>query len=1532
MKLIICDYKMLHKHRLPEVNENIYMINFKYHTENDTFNEGITLKSTDNKWVIYADDRIKLLLDGYTTDSITIEENIFFEIKFPETEKYIPIYVLADEFSYNAYVMHNINELFIGSSNECNVRIAGAAEKDILLQKNQNDWYAIKGAADYTSFINSQYYKVSKLNNGDVIFVEGVTIIFMGNILLIDSKIREIFVNLPRFDYGEHKNEEEVTEVSEVEKNVKLFTDDQVFVHSPRLKTDIEELVIDIELPPSKSETQRVPAIFTVGSSALLFITSGTSLISSINSLKNDKSSRLLLVFEIIAFGITFITSVFLPMLMNKWEESMEKKNERKRQVKYTNYIREKSNLIVDTIKKQEEILKLNNNSLPQIINNIQNRSSEIWSREIVDNDFLNIMVGEGNIPAKITLNIPTKGFSLEDDDNLNQMVKQLSSTKLELSNVPVTISLTENIVMPIVINSKFRDDYIYSIMLQLIYYCSGKDLKLVVITNENNRNKWDFVKGLSHNWNDDYTKRYFASNEDELMQLSMILEQVYNNRIGEDDSGISEIDYKKLSDYYLIVTDDYKMTRELSVVDKIIDSQSNIGMSLLIFENTLKDLPSRFNQLINIRDEESVIINRNTMNKDLISFRASYYPNIDIDKLAYIAANIPVGMKSASSQIPGTLSFLEMFNVGRIDQLNIASRWKINDPTISLKTIIGFKESDKAVELDLHERYHGPHGLIAGSTGSGKSEFIITYILSMAVNYHPYEVQFVLIDYKGGGLAGAFENRETGIKLPHLVGTITNLDKNEMNRTLVSIKSELQRRQRVFNQTRLDLDEGTIDIYKYQRFYREGKVKEPLSHLFIISDEFAELKAQQPDFMDELVSAARIGRSLGVHLILATQKPSGVVDDQIWSNTRFRVCLKVQTTEDSNELLKRADAAYLKEAGRFYLQIGNNEIFELGQSGWTGANYVPSDNVERKREDGIIFLGDTGEVIKEINEEVKKEEEKSYGEQLGNLVKYIYNLSKRENIVTKNLWLDNIPSLIYYNDLINKYNIKSTPFSIDTLIGEYDDPTNQTQGPVILNLNTCGNIEIIGISGSGKTTLLSTIIYSSIINHNSDEINFYILDLGSEKLNIFSKAPQVGEFLTSVDQDKVKFLFYMLKDEKERRFAYYAKTGGEYLKDVEKQASPFPTIAVIINDFDVFKEQFEEIYENEFISFVRNCNKVGIVFIISTTTTNSLGFMAESSFIKKIMLNMADPDDYKLYMNNAPIPKKNAGRGIIEVDEGMYEFQVPMLFEESRYEKSLNYVLVQLASYLKKKARKVPVIPDEVTIDLFKNKIQTISSLPLGINIKTAQISAFNFDNILNIISASSHNTAKKFFPRFIEILSYLKTVKVIVINSLKDISIEVPSNIKYFDSSFKKVLEIIDSNVDKYIAEPKEDKFLIIFIGYASLQKSLLGQSEDEDDDEETVNNTPVDENLITIDSIIKKANSLNNFRFVLYDIERNISIIENTDIDALFKRKDGIWLGKDFETQSLFELLESFPDATSPNTATLIDNKKSKNIRFN
>ena len=272
-------------------------------------------------------------------------------------------------------------------------------------------------------------------------------------------------------------------------------------------------------------------------------------------------------------------------------------------------------------------------------------------------------------------------------------------------------------------------------------------------------------------------------------------------------------------------------------------------------------------------------------------------------ERSALRLANVEMADKDKSFTLPKVYTFLEMYSAGKVEHLNIQQRWSQSDASTSLAAPVGVDSNGNIFMLDIHEKAHGPHGLIAGMTGSGKSEWIMSYILSLAICYNPEDLAFILIDYKGGGMAQAFA------KLPHTAGIITNLDGNMIRRSLMSIDSELKRRQRIFSLVSSQIGTSTIDIYKYQQLYHQGEVKESIPHLLIIADEFAELKDQEPEFMDDLISAARIGRSLGVHLILATQKPSGVVNDQIWSNTRFRICLKVQDRSDSQEMLRRPEA-----------------------------------------------------------------------------------------------------------------------------------------------------------------------------------------------------------------------------------------------------------------------------------------------------------------------------------------------------------------------------------------------------------------------------------------------------------------------------------------------------------------------------------------------------------------------------------------------------------------------------------------------
>lgn len=970
-----------------------------------------------------------------------------------------------------------------------------------------------------------------------------------------------------------------------------------------------------------------------------------------------------------------------------------------------------------------------------------------LWNREISDSDFLNIRLGIGNRNSHLKIDVKTEEFSLEDD-NLKDEVEKIKETPLVLMKVPITISLIEDKILPLIIENDFfyKKQLINSIMLQLTTYCSGIDLKMIILTTETNASEWNYLKYLPHLCSKDRSIHFFATNDEEMKQISNYLEKIYNERLTlvnhttEDKKKTEDIKenvYKNFDEYYLIITDNFITTKKLEIINKVVNSTINLGFSLLTIESSMQNVPSKSNKFVQINKEKGNISGKDLSNMEQIDFVVEYLNN-NIEDYTEIIANIPVSFLNGATALPTSVNFLEMYKVSKIEQLNIVNRWVNNDPTSTLTTPIGINEEGKPFYLDLHEKFQGPHGLIAGSTGSGKSEFIITFILSMAINYHPHEVQFVLIDYKGGGLAGAFENRETGIKIPHLVGTITNLDTSEMNRTLVSIKSELKRRQKLFNQARDTLGESTIDIYKYQKYYRKGLVKEPIAHLFIISDEFAELKVQQPDFMEELISTSRIGRSLGVHLILATQKPNGVVDDQIWSNSRFKICLKVQTPEDSNELLKRPEGAYIKEIGRFYLQVGYNESFELGQSAWAGAKYIPTDRMIKSIDDKINFINNTGNMIKTVTDNIKGNIEEDYGDQLTNIVKILYNMALREKITFKQLWLPSIPKEIYLANLIKKYQYRETEYEICPILGEYDIPREQLQKPLTINFTQTGNLIIYGNPGSGKENLLTTIIYSICMNHSPEEVNFYILDFGAETLKIFHDYPQVGDVILSTDMDKTINEFQMLEKEMNKRRELFSDFGGNYTDYLKNSQQFLPLIITVLNGYESFVENKGD-YLDYYASLLRDGSKYGIIFVMTATAINNVASRVSQACNNKIALQISDPVEYR-YTLNVPyglIPAKYFGRGIISVEDTAYEFQTAYIYLKDKINDAIKVLGEQLNKKTPTKAKKIPIIPKNIDIDYMLPYMKNIDDIPIRIESYTGEILKYNFtqNKILPII-----------------------------------------------------------------------------------------------------------------------------------------------------------------------------------------------------
>ena len=1450
----------------------------------------INVEEYNGQWKIKSDFETKIMSGDKEIDSAILKDYSLFFLKINTDNEYVILYC-SPTMDQNIKWLHvkKEGEIVIGNDSKAhiNYNYPLVSKQHARLIYNQGRWVIQDLNSKYGTYANNVAIGTKPLQYGDIVFIMGLKIIVMKDSILVNNIGNFLKFDMNTFDIQYPVVQHQTEMDNPDEEGIEFYKEDDYFFRAPRFKTMIEPVNIKIDPPPAKPQEDKTPIIYTVGpmmTMAMMSVAMGYSALSGVIDGSRDLSSALPTL--IMSFAM-LMTMLLWPILQKRYQRKQRKKQEKLRQDRYTEYIQEKRKLIDTEMKVQRQILIDNYVPLSVTKDIIYSKKRNLWEREIEQADFLDLRLGMGNAELRGNVSFPEEHFSLEDD-NLLQEVYKLGAESHTLENVPISLSFVENRITAIIGMATIKQQFIEGLILQMVAYHSYEDLKIILLTNEKNESTWSYLKVLPHCWSNDKTTRYFASNIDEAKEISLVLEQEIQARKYKDNNGnreLNTLDYTKYQPYYVIITDDYKMVRDIELVKDVCELEVNIGFSLVVISPRLVNIPNECKTFISIGDKKSGVFQNELVSNKQKEFIADFDQTLNIYECCKILANIPIDISKENQSLPASLSFLEMYNVGMIEQLNILNRWKSNDPTKSLAAPVGVDKHQELFKLDLHEKFYGPHGLIAGMTGSGKSEFIITYILSMALNYHPYEVSFVLIDYKGGGLTGAFENKETGIKLPHLAGTITNLDTIEMNRSLASIQSELRKRQRIFNAARDNLNESTIDIYKYQSLYRKGLVKEPVSHLFIISDEFAELKDQRPEFMDQLISTARIGRSLGVHLILATQKPAGVVNDQIWSNSKFRVCLRVQDKSDSMDMIKCPDAASLKNPGRFYLQVGYNELFTLGQAAWAGAQYYPTEKRKKKVDQSVNFLDNVGNYIKTFDTKQNEVIVESQGEEITNIVNYIVKTAREQKISIPQLWLPKIPNMIYIENLKEKYKVQSQKNDINPIIGEYDDPDNQKQNVLTLPISREGNTIVFGSAGSGKELMLTSIVYSTIISHDSKEVNFYIMDFGAETLTMFRNAPHVGDVILSTEKEKVDNLFKLLKGTIEERKKIFVDYNGSYDFYINHGGKQIPMIIVMINNVEGFLDTYNE-HEEILGQMTRDCLKYGVVFILSTSGPNTVRYRLRQNFKQNVVLQFNDSSDYGSVIPGVrkKEPSKIYGRGLISLD-GIFEFQTAYAYKEEKLTEYIKIVCDKLQTICDYKAKAVPTLPEVVTVNLLQKNYTSLGNVPVGINKETLEITSVDLlANGIFVTTGEDVSASMNFLHSWLRLMQTNEQTKCTVIDGISLINKNDIGQATYETG------ESILSALEGLYANTGSTNVCMI-IGISSILNKL-------------------DITMKTkVTQLLDQVKTSSSVRFIIVD---SIDNIKTLNYEAWFKNNvslsEGIWLGNGIANQFTLKVTTS------------------------
>ncbi len=1417
---------------LPSFNNADYLV--MLHKEFFHLNKDLRLNMEvmDEKWRIKKNKDYDLERNSREYEEEVLEDNDVINLSVGGNGmlSIIVKYVESVFNVYEKYRLDHVSSVSIGkeSNNDIQYDYLRLVSRDHAVIEKTGHTFKIINKSLNGIYVNS--HRVDKeevLPWGAYINIMGLHMVFLGTMLAIDTAgSHAVVLTKKLIKYSAFEEETVYLNVK------KMISPGKTLYHrAPRSMECVEEEAIEIEAPPELNFAKKQPLYMTIGPSVTMALPMLLGCMLMIYSSGRAQGSSLYMYSGLIMSVSSAAVGVGWALANIRYQKKEEKQEAKNRFDAYGAYLIEKTEEIkqkyTETSKKMTEMYPDASGCLAY-----DESRGILWNRNATHKDFLKHRLGTGQLPFEISIDIPKKRFRIYKDELAEKpaFIKENYDT---LYDVPITIDLKQHTLIGL-IGGKEKQGAIETakcIAAQIAANNCYTDVKMGFVFDKdasNEADKWKFAKWLPHVWSEDKKTRYIASDELQTSDMLYELTKIFRSREEEKKD-----DHQVIKPYYILFLSNPKALEGELLSKYIFDKEMNCGLTTIFLTERYEELPNACGFVIENTEEFHGMyeVSASESRKQNIVF--DRVEDSRLEEFSRHLSALEVQEMETGGEIPSSLTFFEMLKINRPKDLPIKELWAKNRTYDNIRGMIGQKSGGTPCYLDVHEKYHGPHGLVAGTTGSGKSETLQTYMMSLAVNYSPDDIGFFIIDYKGGGMANLFSG------LPHMVGSISNLSGNQVRRAMISIKSENRRRQRVFT------EHGVNNINLYTKLVKNGEASLPVPHLFIIIDEFAELKKEEPDFMRELISVAQVGRSLGVHLILATQKPNGTVDDNILSNSKFRLCLRVQDRQDSNDMLHKPDAAYITQAGRCYLQVGNDEVYELFQSGYSGASYEEDLNSGNTEPAKLLHLNGkvdmTGnsiklscmkkieyawiENLKKILEESLSQMKKPLAECLWDdsclqeLLETIYqkmwerkldypaskyNSARLEDfirlyqalteengeeadVVQKildhasdqkiklpqkkektqldavkehlaamakengyqyhlQLWMPVLGSRIYLDEFAeyreNRFQKNVWPemkkeWSLDFVIGKWDDPENQNQMPFVLNFAEDGHMAVIGSIVSGRSTMMQTMAYALVWKYSPETVNLYALDFSSKMMSSFEEAPHVGGIMYESDLDKIAKFFNMMHSILEDRKKLFG--GGNYSQYVQVHGVTLPAVVIFIDNYASFKEKTEESYEDLLIRISKEGVSHGIFLVVSGSGfgMNDITARVGENIGTTLCLALQDKFAYidLLHNNQIEVMPENGirGRGLALYGGRVLEYQTALAIEAEndykRMEKIRAACVEMKQAWKKKAARRIPEIPKKPVwsafceLEEYQKASQTKEKLPVGYDAANAQV-----------------------------------------------------------------------------------------------------------------------------------------------------------------------------------------------------------------
>ncbi|RBM22229.1 type VII secretion protein EccC [Prauserella sp. PE36] len=881
--------------------------------------------------------------------------------------------------------------------------------------------------------------------------------------------------------------------------------------------------------------------------------------------------------------------------------------------------------------------------------------SHRLWERRPLDADFGVARIGTGPQRPAMTL-VPPEAKPLEQLEPLSALaLRRFLTTYTAIPGLPLAMAVNGFSRVYVRGDRDRSAALVRAVLVQLASLQSPDDLRIAACPMRETQGEWEWLKWLPHAL---HPERTDAVGPLRLVAGSIVsIEAMIDDLLGERRRFDPAVDHRDSLPHVVVV----------------LDGGSTAGSDTLMVDGGLEGVT-----VIDLRtpppralDPATIVLDvgpDGALTSETIegAVELGWADELDVPSAEGIARQLAPLRATAGRRgeqpLSTDLDLAELLEIGDPRTFDPAETWVQRPTKDRLRIRFGMRTDGTPAELDLKESAQdgmGPHGLLIGATGSGKSELLRTIVLALAVSHPPSSLNFALVDFKGGATFATLD------KLPHTSAVITNLadELPLVDRMTDAINGELLRRQEL-----LRAAGNFASLREYDRARATGAPLPEVPTLLVICDEFSELLSAKPDFIDMFVQIGRVGRSLGVHLLLASQRLEEGRLRGLETHLSYRIGLRTFSEMESRTVLGVGDAFKLPRApGHGFLKTDNESMLRFRSAYVSGTYHLPDVRGAEQSGDGAVELLEysTRYEAPAVEEDgavtEKPADEDTVGE---SLLDIIVDRMKGRGTPAHQVWLPPLaesptldsllPGLTRDDERGYGCTDERLAGALRAVIGVLDRPLDQRRDPLVLDLSGgAGHVLVIGGPRSGKSTALRSIITSLALTHTPREAQFYCLDFGGGALSSLRGLPHVGGVAGRQNVGAVRRTIAELRTliaKRERAFAEQEVDSMQSYRRLRREqpdGDPWGDVFLVIDGWSTLRNEFEDL-ETVVADIAARGLAYGVHVVASASRMFDLRMNIRDLFGSKLELRIGDPIDSMVDRASAiKVPEGAPGRGV---------------------------------------------------------------------------------------------------------------------------------------------------------------------------------------------------------------------------------------------------------------------------------------------